>query len=545
MISMFDYGFKKKILFIFYLILITLVFLIYDDYGIHIEEKFHRSNGLYWLNYVSNLFGFSEIEQITKIKLQEISDYSLSAVTHYNKYGILLDLPAALIEIMFKIDDVKDVYYLKHILSYFLFILSSLFFFKILQKRFNNFLFSFLGLFLYITTPRIFGDSFLYKDVLFLSFFCINFYFLIESLEKFNYKNLFIFSIFCSFSINLRFFAILVPLVFIFLVLIKNSNVEKFLENLKKIFFFISILLISLYFFWPYLWSDPLNNFFELFTSAKSDLINIKILYDSEFISNRLLPDSYILNWILITSPTLQIIFFLIGYLYCLLRFLRRFVKIKDEPFHNDLWRGSKEQLDFVFLLFFTLYYFFFILLNAPLYNGWRLVYFLNIFLIYFTINFLFNFKIIYKVKNFAIKFIAFFLITHNIYTLIKMHPFQSLYFSSLASKNSYEGDYHGISTKNFYEKILKEDKSKIIKVAVASHTPIQRGLESIPKIYRGTFQIVGQEYHLSDYIYKNNISEVNSKLIKKYQVPENFNKIYELKIDKLVIYEIYKRTKN
>ena len=125
------------------------------------------------------------------------------------------------------------------------------------------------------------------------------------------------------------------------------------------------------------------------------------------------------------------------------------------------------------------------------------------------------------------------------------MHPFQSLYFSSLASKNSYEGDYHGISTKNFYEKILKEDKSKIIKVAVASHTPIQRGLESIPKIYRGTFQIVGQEYHLSDYIYKNNISEVNSKLIKKYQVPENFNKIYELKIDKLVIYEIYKRTKN
>ena len=47
----------------------------------------------------------------------------------------------------------------------------------------------------------------------------------------------------------------------------------------------------------------------------------------------------------------------------------------------------------------------------------------------------------------------------------------------------------------------------------------------------------------LANYIFKNNISEVNSKLIKKYQIPDNFSKIYELKVDKVIIYEIY-RTK-
>ena len=53
---------------------------------------------------------------------------------------------------------------------------------------------------------------------------------------------------------------------------------------------------------------------------------------------------------------------------------------------------------------------------------------------------------------------------------------------------------------------------------------------------------MVGQEYELAKYIYKNNISEVNSILNKKYEVPLNFSKVYEKKIGKLIIYEIFKK---
>ena len=107
--------------------------------------------------------------------------------------------------------------------------------------------------------------------------------------------------------------------------------------------------------------------------------------------------------------------------------------------------------------------------------------------------------------------------------------------------KNSFEGDYYGLSAKNFFYEINKIDKRNEIKIAVASHTPLQRGLESLPINLRKRFNIVGQEYRSADYIYKNNISEVNSKLNKKYEVPKNFSKIYELEIGKVVIYEIYK----
>jgi hypothetical protein len=54
---------------------------------------------------------------------------------------------------------------------------------------------------------------------------------------------------------------------------------------------------------------------------------------------------------------------------------------------------------------------------------------------------------------------------------------------------------------------------------------------------------IVGQEYYKADYIYKNNISEVNSYLNKKYDIPNDFIKIEEFIIDGISIYEIYKKT--
>ena len=121
---------KKIVLILFYLVAIITGFIIVEDYGVHIEEKFHRSNGLYWLNYISKIFNLTGIQNITEFKLSEISDFSLSSVYYYNKYGIILDLPSAALEVFFKISEVKSVYYLKHLLSFLIFLFSSFFFIK-------------------------------------------------------------------------------------------------------------------------------------------------------------------------------------------------------------------------------------------------------------------------------------------------------------------------------------------------------------------------------------------------------------------------------
>ena len=96
------YKQKYSIFLIFFYILALVAGLMnLQDYGIHIEEKFHRLNGHYWLNYISKVFGFANLEHITSIKINEIGDYTSSDASVFNKYGIVLDLPAALIEILF------------------------------------------------------------------------------------------------------------------------------------------------------------------------------------------------------------------------------------------------------------------------------------------------------------------------------------------------------------------------------------------------------------------------------------------------------------
>ena len=543
-----DFNKQKNSLYLIFFYIIVIIFAVSNlyDYSVHIEEKFHRLNGLFWLNYIADVLNLSKLQEITKIKIDKIYDYTLSPVTIYNKYGIILDLPAAIIEILFKIEDVKNIYYLKHFLSFFIFLISSVFFFKILNKRYQNFHLSFIGVVLYVTTPRIFGDSFLYKDVLFLSLFMITLYYFLKSIEKINYKNLFYFSLFSALSINLRIFAIIIPFLFLFVLCLRNFHKSCIKNNLKKISYYFFLLIFFTYALWPYLWESPFSNFLDLFKSLKKDLIQVKVFYNNSYISNKFLPDTYIFNWVFITSPLLYSILFSLGYFFCFKRMIKRYFSIKEKSIYYDLWRGKKEEIDFIFLFILTFFILFFLMLNAPFYNGWRLIYFLNIFIIYFIINFLYKAKTFYfrSQQNKIVLTLTFFLVFYNIFALIKLHPFQSIYFNSFVSekiKNSFEGDYYGLGTKHFFNKILEIEKSKI-NIAVASHTPIQRGLESLSSDQRTKINIVGQEYNQADYIFKNNISEVNPKFIKKYQIPENFSKIYELKIDKIIIYEIFKR---
>ena len=60
----------------FFVIILFLVYFligsqIFADYGFYIDEKFHRANGFYWLNYLSNFFGFIDLSQISQLKLNK------------------------------------------------------------------------------------------------------------------------------------------------------------------------------------------------------------------------------------------------------------------------------------------------------------------------------------------------------------------------------------------------------------------------------------------------------------------------------------------
>lgn len=525
----------------------------FTDFGIHIEEKFHRLNGLYWLNHLAKLFNLDNLEVATNLKIKSIVDYTLSPVEKYNKYGVILDLPMALYEVLLKKNNLQNFYEIKHLVSFYIFLLSSFFFFLILKIRFQNFFISLLGTLIFLTTPRIFGDSFLYKDILFLSFFNIALYFYIkfEVEKKISKKNLILFSLFTALSFNLRVFALFLPIIFLIIIFLKNFNDKKVFINLQFFLIYIILFFSFVYIFSPYLWLNPFNNFIEIFYSLKKDLIgeNIKVLFNGEYIFNRYTPDNYLIIWIFVTTPLIILFFFIIGLIFYSRKFFKRILNIKEQSIHYDLWRGKNEKIDFTIYFIFISIFFSLLIFNSPFYNGWRLIYFFNIFIIYF-LTYGINLLIIFFKKKIFRKFINFILIlilSNNLYNLIIFHPFQSMYFNKISSKdvyNKYEIDYYGLSGKKFFQYIDQIDNSSPIKIAVASHTPLHRSIEILDSSLKKKFIIVGQEYLDADFIYKNNISEVNSKLNKKYDIPKNFDKIKEFKIQDVLIYQVYKKNK-
>ena len=256
--------FGKYSIYVFFIIYFFIGFSIVKDYGISIDEEFQRYSGFYWLCYVLEFLPFEQLKSEALIKLNGIEGFTLPNPKDYPFYGVTFDLPLAFIETYFNYNESKDYFTLRHQTNFIVFFISSIFFYKLLKIRFKNKVIIFLGVLLYISSPRIFGDSFFNnKDLIFLSLVTISFYYYFKLIDYFNFKNIIFFSILSAITCSLRILGIFIPISFFIILLVKNNlNGAKFFYLVVYTSFFISFLI----FFWPFLWSNPFENFYSAFT---------------------------------------------------------------------------------------------------------------------------------------------------------------------------------------------------------------------------------------------------------------------------------------
>jgi len=540
-------NFIKKIIYVIFLLFFFIGIYTYKDYGISVDEEFERRVGFYWLEYVLSFTTFDNFYNSALLKLNEITGFTLPTAKDNKFYGVIFNLPMAFLEVVFEINDSKEYFHLRHLFNFLLFFVSSIFFYKLLLSRFLKYNIALLGTLFFILSPRIYGDSFFNnKDIVFLSLVSIALYFCIKAIEKDNYKNLLIFSIFAAICTSSRILGIIFPISFILFYFLSFFQENK---NLKKIIFFTISYFIFLIIFWPALWENPIENFFLAFKYF-SDLqgFNIKMFFNGEYISTNFLPYSYIFTWILITTPILYILLFLIGYYYIFKKLFIRFINIKEKSNYPDLWRDINEKQDLFIFFILTSVIFYLITFNVRLYTGWRQIYFLNVFIIYISVHGFYKIHLNLKSKikpNIQFGLIGLFLI-FIVYKMIIYHPYQNLYFNSVFNKNAhnkFEVDYWGLTGKKFLESVLILEKNKNqIKIGVASFIPLERSLKLLSKEEREKIIIVGQDYEKADYIYTVFISEVDINGNDKYKIPSNFTKIDEFILDNIKIYEVFKK---
>ena len=525
---------------------------IFKDFGIGIEEHFQRKNGFYWLSYLLSFTNFTELTEISNLKYQEIiATNQLPDINFFNFYGILFDVPTALIEILFGINESKDYFEMRHLFSFIIYFISSIFFYKILKNRFGFFI-GLIGLLIYILSPRIFGDSFHNnKDVFFLSLFTISIYFCLETIQKNSYKNLILFSLFAAFATSSRIVGLFLPFsIIIFYFFEFLSNTSKYKELFFKSFFLIFFFFLFLFLHFPYAWTLEFKNILN-WLDPFFYYMGLSILFNGEYYLIKFLPRSYLPTWITISTPLYYLLLLFIGLAYLIFRLFRRLSNIKEKTIYNDLWRSTKEKKDAYITIFFLTFIFFVVFFDVAMLSGWRHFYFLHTFIVYiFTFGLYFFYILIlrYKIiKSFFIP-VAILPLFFIVYKIYQFHPYQSLYFNNLINYQNiekYQVDTPSLSRADALKNILnQENNNSVINVANASWTPFFNGKDLLKEDDKKRLNFVGQEYDKADYIYTNYIYEVDTRYNNKYTIPENFKEFDKLIIGEIPIYTIYKRIK-
>ena len=547
---MFKKLYQHQLLILISIIYLLVGFFTYKDYGIGIEEHFQRSSGFHWLNFILESTNFDSLKIIVKNKILEINDFTpdLPSLDIANYYGILFDVPTAFFESLFNIKNPQSYFYFRHLVSFIIFFLSGIFFYKILLNRFSNIIISFFGTTMYSLSPKIYGNSlFDNKDLFFLSILTITFFFYLKYEKEKTIINLFFFALFSAFATSSRIFGLMVPITFFILLFFESITSNNKLKILKKVIIFLIFFITILYAHWPYMWTLNISNIFSFFSPFKV-YGNFIVFFDGNFYDSNHLPLKYIPKWIFISTPLYILLLFFIGYIKYFKRIIFRFSNIKINSLNNDLWKGKNEKYDLIFFISLFQVIAVYLSFDLNLVKGWTHFLFLNLFLIYFASLGIYQIKIFlnkYKNKS-KILYIIFLIFTFEIiYKLIIYHPYQSLYFNNLVndkSKSLYEIDYQSLSRSEAIRDILNDSEKDIVNIATASWTPLKNGLSILEKSDKVINFIGTANKKNADYIFTNHYYEVDIRYNDKYKIPENFN-IFKVKyIDGIKVFSIYKK---
>ena len=522
---------------LFFLLFFFLGINIYQDYGISIDEDNTRVNGFVGLKFVYDFFGISYTSLIDNFP--SINDYPEKGI------GYLFDIPAAFIEYKLNIKDFREYILLRHLINFIFFFFGVLFFYLLLLKRFNSVLLSILGCLFLIISPRIFAHSFFNnKDIVFMSLFIIATYFSLALIEKPNFYNSILASIFIALSISIRILGSILPLIIIFFLLIKflrNENKQKIKTTLIGLFFLLPLFTII---FYPFLWESPISNFLFVFKKLANFKIDIHNFYLGEYVKAEHIPWHYSLVWIFSTTPLFYLILFLISFFLIIYRVYLRLININEKKQFNDLWRGQNEMFDLFFLLLLILPIFLIIIINSSLYSGWRHLYFLYPFIILqaiYSLNY-FMLKSKKKYKNFLLIFVIFSMIP-NINWMIKNHPHQYVYFNLLTKKNFnqyFELDYWGLSISENLRYLSKTEKNDFT-VTNIGNMDLNLNRNFLEPELRNKVKITAN-IEDADYVIINNIYWDGYKSEKIEYLLENYTKFFEIKVDEKLISASYKK---
>jgi hypothetical protein len=494
---------------------------IFRDYGIPWDEEALMMNGKMSYDYLfrgdPSLFNYPDRD-----------------------YGVALELPLYIIQNLFS--DPLNIFYFRHACIHVLFLVGLWALYKslliLLSTHPRKYEWALLAVLMMVLSPRIYADSFYNgKDLVLLSITCIHFYTLLRLLKKPNYTNICIHAFVTAFLIDVRIIGIIHLTItlcwFVYLIVVEKGQG---LRWLKMSAVYILMTALILYALWPYLYTDPLNRFIEIFKSMGDFRWKFEVLFCGAKVPSDHLPWYYSFVWIGATTPVIYLIFSLAGVFKILLDFFRKGLGDRNLL----LWMSA-----LVFMLAPILAV---IILRSVIYDGWRHLYFIYPFLIVVSIPaFISTFNRLNKIKWIGGILILCLPMLNTLYFMVKNHPNQQVYFNEMMPKNSgyllthFERDYWGLSYKKAFE-IMPQV------IPAGYEDTLQVVVENLPGMFNSQFVDPNYKIHvyelqtLSDSMKKTmDYLVTNHRRNLKHTLKKCSRKIWSLDIQQSEVVGIYR----
>lgn len=530
----FDSKSDKLFVLLFFLIYLVLGLSIYQDYGISWDEPISRMNGLVNLKYLQS-FNFFRNDQLAE-HLHNIPDLQ----TWMDRdYGVAFEVPSVVIELILNLKDDQSIFILRHLLTFLFYFIGVLSVYATCKKIYGDYRIGLLASLMLILSPRFFAESFYNsKDIVFMASIAITIYTMTCFLNKPSFMGAFFHGFSTALAIDIRIMGVLIFLLTIaalVVLFIKHSISNK--KLLGSAFTFILSTCLFVIAMFPFLWSNPWENFTLVLKNMSHFRWNSSLLYMGEMIQTTQLPWHYIPVWILVTTPIPYIGAMLIGVCFTLKQLI-------SNKFY--LWSNNSEMHDLIYLIILVGPILAVIILGSVLYDGWRQLYFIYPAFILLAIKGIVTAFVFFKNKKIVQYLLIAILVanfTYSAYWIWVAHPIQNIYFNSFAGKdwkNKFELDYWGLGNREALQFIVNNDASSQITLSADSSTPLERSVMMLDKNDASRIIIVDKQsqplYLLTNY------RQVADKDDSKYFV--DYDLFYRREVLGETILSVYKRKK-
>jgi hypothetical protein len=469
---------------------------IYRDYGISWDEPQQRLIGQVSTNYIlETLFPFLD---------RSIADVPALHVFRDKDYGVVFEVPAVLLEKAFGLEDPRDIFMMRHLLNYIVFLIGVASVFKLLEYRFGDWRPALLGAFLLVLSPRFFAESFYNtKDIVFMSFFALAMMTMMRFLVEPSVRTAALHALATGLAIDVRIMAVLIPAATLAVLSVKFLKGEAKIKSTPGLVgVYLLLTAVTVVIFFPFLWADPVGNLIHAFQSmSRFGRWGGEILYLGEHVSGYEIPWHYAPVWIAITTPPLYLLFFVFGGAIALWQAMRSRVR---------LWRNAGEMQDLVVLGLVVVPLGAVIALESVLYNGWRQLYFLYPALIFLLVRGVVGFWELGKDRTVARILIGALLAGTLLSVgqwMWRAHPYQNVYFNVFAGQDvrfRFELDYWGLSNREALGYILTREEEGVVDIRALSFTPLHYSVMMLRPEERARVNLIresaGPHYLVNNY---------------------------------------------